>query len=188
MSICKTTTAKCKYCGSEIDEFYSPGYCSKGCYYSYKGEKALKTLQFDHTICGTCGRVRAEVETPPADYIDPDRSIDGNFAITEQGLEYISFGQEITDKAIIGYRYPTESEHEGSCRCGTISKSDAYDPLRGIETSKVLANILQRLREKEREGSINSRPDKDRLLRGYKQSGDFAYAVGMSLHGSKKHG
>lgn len=179
----------CAHCDGERqpNATVKGSFCSRECWYKHKGRKALNTIQFDHTVCGTCGRVRATVENPRPEgqkwYLEQPK--DGTFTYNPESdsVDFETWGQTETIEAAIGRRYSTPNEQGGACKCGTISTVEAHDILRNIELDKVLVRLFKRLREKERDGELSNTPDKDSLFSAFKESnGDFAYAAGRALY------
>lgn len=187
MSTTTQTQHVCKRCNDTFEIGYQRGYCSEECWYAYKGDKALNTIRHDHRLCGSCFRVRAEVEKPrPIDqdwYIDQPK--DGTFTLNpeEDTVDFETFGQEESYEAAIGRRYPTPNEDEsGACLCGTIRTTEEHDILRPIELDNVLARLFKRLCEKERDGELDNRPDRKTFLRSFKDTRCIEYAVGKALN------
>lgn len=92
-----TTTATCKDCGTDIDRFYTPGYCSAPCYFSHKGTKALRHIRQTHTICATCFQPIKSIESPPA-----------HTSLTVGPVDHDAVADTTRD-VLIGFQYPTEA-------------------------------------------------------------------------------
>ena len=88
----------CGECDSEIDKDVAirDTYCSRDCFYRGKGQKALKAIKSDHTLCATCFRFIKCVEKPPW---GTELKIEG-----PQGRA----DESVKKDCLVGYQYPTE--------------------------------------------------------------------------------
>jgi len=106
------TGYNCAVCGDETENPIEGSFCSERCYHTKQGEKALNTVRTDHTVCSTCGRIRALTEPPkPEDAFAT--VVDGAFNSVGGVVTYDSFGQDESQQAAIGFRYPTDAEEQG---------------------------------------------------------------------------
>lgn len=178
------TIATCKTCGTDYEHGLNGAYCSSDCFHRQKGKNILRDLKHDHTVCGSCGRVRAEVITPkPKEAFAIDWSYDSGYEAHADGSSsFVNWGQEESHKSAIGFRIPTENEPDGCCKCGTIGKQDTHRFLRDVEPERVCTLIYNRVRELYESEAIDRNPDESILRRTYQQESDMALAVGRSLH------
>lgn len=158
--------------------------CSTRCYHRNQGEKALRTVYNDHTLCSTCGRKRAEVTLPkPDEAFAIDESYDAAWNVVDGQVTYENYGQQESAKASIGFRLPTIHEVDGHCRCGTMEKTGDghFDVLGPVETDFILIQLRNRIKEAAIEGQRETWPSKGEMLRTFEETGDLEYSVGVSL-------
>lgn len=180
-----TPTGTCKYCQSD---FPLPGiqrdYCNEECLYRDKGEKALNTVHNEHTVCSTCGRIRAEVTPPkPDEAFAIDNAYGGAYFSDHDTVSFEAFGQEESAKASVGFRKATVHEQDGACVCGTLERTGDghFDILHNLETFDTLLRIHQRIKDAAIDGQREDWPSKAELFKTYRETEDLAYSVGKAL-------
>jgi hypothetical protein len=203
---------ECTACEEDYRTGYNGAYCSETCFYRAKGETALKNLQTDHTVCGTCATKLKTTEGPSEDWKHSHGSHyevvlqrGGELIQTPDGISLDA--SELPDirptdtESIIGHEYHTENATQGvdekeavfhniqyervSCgNCGSVNPNDEpHEFLREIDTAKLLVRVLKRMREKFRENRVPEKISKTQFFEAYKESdGDLAYAVGKGIY------
>lgn len=204
-------TDTCPSCNQEfqIAAAVNGSFCSRKCWLTHRGEKALKTLRHDHRLCSTCGARIKRTEGPSQAWADERGSPyettlnhGGELHNTPLGMALdateASQRKPIAVDSIIGYEYHTTDATEGvdgeerptgeatwtriSCTCGNVDPSEEIEELREIHTARTLANVYKRLVEKYDTGELDQRINKQRYFDAYKDTSSLAYAVGVGLH------
>jgi len=173
----------CLHCG---EQFTLPGvdrdYCSERCYHTKQGAKALNTIRTDHTVCSSCGRIRASTEPPKPEEHFADK-YGGAYNTVDGDVTYDAFGQAESQQAAIGFRYPTDAESHGTCACGTMDKQGDghFDVLHTVATEAYLLRLRDRIKEAAIDGQRETWPSRGVLLRVFRDTQDLEYAVGRAL-------
>lgn len=188
MSTTQTPQERCKECENQIEEYYSPGYCSERCYYKHKGDKALNLLRHDHRICASCGNFLKEIEAPTDSYDlyvqgpdgEPDENQLKNCLVGYQHLtpnaEWVEKERQSADEYI-----PLIGTGTG-CECGITDTKEIDPDLQELELAKVLSNYVKVFYELYREGQLDQRINKDVFFSEFKASNDLQYALGCALY------
>jgi hypothetical protein len=211
MAIAQSTTDDCKECGDTITDYYSPGYCSRRCYYEHRGRRALKKVTHDHKFCATCFARLKRVDEPTEAWKN-ERGGYQNTVINHGGaltnVDDLGIVLDATDASqrkptsvdsVIGHEHHTPNTTEGvdgeetstgeltytrvSCTCGNVDPSEEIDELREIHAKRTLINVYNRLLELHDSGDVSNRIDRDAYLEAYKEERSIPYAVGVGLHG-----
>jgi len=184
----QATTDDCKHCGDEIDVFYTPGYCSDECFYTFKGEKALNQVESDHTVCATCGSVIKTIEKPP-------QGVTVNIPPSDHKQS-----NGLTENVLIGYQDETvhtrryhDAQGNGtqaifytrwSCDCGAVDPNQRDDILEQVDLKKTVTNICERLYELCEKDAIGGSFSHKRFLERFdKEERNWAESVGYGLYG-----
>lgn len=207
----QTSTERCKDCGEQMNDFYSPGYCSHECYYRKRGEDAMDVVRDDHRICATCLRYLKDIERPPEDWKE-ERGSSLRVAMN-RGAEYHSVDEQTIAldvselnkipvtavDSVIGFEYGTENAegvvkeievdehtrvctHGVGCICGNTDPSETFEYAREVEPKQLLVNFITTFRRLEAEGHIDRRIDKDVFFDAFRDSRDWEYALGRALY------
>lgn len=167
-------------------------YCSRECWLRSKGSNVLSELCRDHTICGTCFRRIKELERPPeGTSVDVPMPLEPHGDANADGIENVLIGYQYqtpaTEIAIDDFSDDPYRPHEHtrwSCECGNVDPTERDDLLEQIDLEETIVRLLQRLRERERDGKLPHRPDKQRLFDALRQEWrDWEFAIGCAVWG-----
>lgn len=186
----RSQTDTCAYrdCQTEVaaPQAIEGSYCSEGCYYREVGARFLSHLDHRHELCGTCFRLRKDIERPPAEYLHRHfrtsgvgwsrEGADGDWTVER-------FGQEVSRESVVGFADITEHASPGpfglECRCGAIDHDiDDQD----IRDTTAWEWWLQLASEYLRD--IGAREDALQswvIAHVYAKTQDLEYAVGFAL-------
>ncbi len=179
MSTSQSSTASCKECDNDLDDFYSPGYCSEDCYHRYQGQKLLNIIENTHTHCANCGVRLKEVEKPPKEFL-------------------VGMGQQSAE-SLVGFQYTTPSAANGEVdvddtpgreivstgticgECGNTNSSECFPEDRHRHLVEYGHRFLESLEEKRREGVHDKDVDEPVFFEALVESDDLALALGRAI-------
>lgn len=196
----QTTTEECKHCHEPIDVFYAPGYCSKACYYRFKGANVLEEIQRDHKFCATCFRQIKTVARPDGVEVRTD-PVEHEAAVNEEknlfiGWQYATKHMEVAEDDLGGINTNPEGHDRliapsqvdftrWSCICGNVDPSNRDEIIEAVEVDEIVPQLYYCLEALHTQGTIDVTPEWSELRSALRdQWRDWEYCIGRTLNSS----
>jgi len=183
-------TYTCSYCDGPRSAATSVrgSFCSRQCYLSHKGSKALDQLDSDHRICPSCFALCKTVHRPSDEALE-DLGVPETIRDIFRGYQYATEDGAFHEDYLIRERAesevlpPQKAIGRIGCRCGTVDLQERELTLTKAEGAHVILRLVARLRELSEEGALEASVDSTALVEAYTDRGSLVYAIGVGLHG-----
>lgn len=179
-------------------EYIENEFCSHHCRIEKRGHDALRPIRYDHRFCYTCGTQLKSVEQPPDDFWLLEAG-SGWTRDDEGRITLETYGQDETQRAVIGYQYLKPTAYIGErtapsasgvkpepvtmgtvCRrCGSTTPNQSTPELFAHDPERYARRLLDTL-----ERETDTEVDRERFGEAF-DGENLPYAVGKSVRGDR---